>query len=161
MHRSAGDILYKYRMSCCACSDPFPIVLPQLFQGSETMVNYICADWSTCWAMATGGIFILVCVCFLFIQKFCLPLENPAVLFLENESKIQQIFTSSNPDPGVPAVQQLPQTLSGYSTTSCAVQSDVMECYRLHCQECWCRKPNAFKLEVKLETVLEDLSTVQ
>lgn len=136
MHRYAGDILYKYRMNCCACSDPFPIVLPQLFQGTKTMVNCICADWSKCWAMATGGIFILVCICFLFIQKFCLPLENPAVLFLENQSEIQQIFTSSNPDPGDPAVQQFPQTLFWILNNlpglgSCVVQSNVMECYRV------------------------------
>lgn len=72
MHRYAGSILYKYKMNCCTCSDWFPILLPQLFQGIKTSANDICADWSKCWAMVTVRISKLVC--FLFIQKVCHPL---------------------------------------------------------------------------------------
>lgn len=96
----------------------FQVLLPELFQGIQTLANYICADWSKCWAMVTVRIFSLVCVCLLFIEKVCLPLESPAVLFLENYLKYSRFYHDGNPVTGDSAAQQLPHTLFGYSTIS-------------------------------------------
>lgn len=100
MHSYLGNILYKYKVNCCTCSEAFLILLPQLCEGIKTTAGYICADCSKCWDMLAVRVFRLVCVCFLFIQNVCLPLKDPIALGLENYPKIQQILSSSQPSQG-------------------------------------------------------------
>lgn len=103
-------------MNCCACSDPFPALLPQLFQGIKTSANCICADWSKCWALVR--IFIPVCVYFLFIQKVCLPFRAQLCCFWKITLKHIRCYHHHHPGTGDPAVQQLPRVLSGRSAVS-------------------------------------------
>lgn len=83
--------------------------------------------------MVTVRIFILVCVCFVFIQKVCLPLQGPAVPFLENYSKMQHIITMQFLVTLLFNTSHIPfsDTEQSLRIKFCVVHSNVTEFYRI------------------------------
>lgn len=135
-HRYVGNILYKYKRNCCACSDPFPSPPPRAFPGySNSCKLHLC--WLKQMLSYGNSTDFQTSLClFAFHRKSLPPIREPSCSVSGKLLKIQQILSRWQPSYWWLCCSTAPtypfwilNDLSGWS--SCVVYSNVMECYRI------------------------------